>query len=525
MRYILLVAMREFAENARTKGFWIGILAFPVLLTVVFKVMPLLEKATPTRHFVLVDRSGLFEGAVDQGIDRLHGRDVLRAIAKYAQSNSKLQPEKEQIDLESVPAASLEDMIEEVASKDPRNLDKVVSAGPDAILTGMKPFLRDGAPPFEEPRRRYVRASLPDGIDRDAELGDLANSLKPFLTGQEPFLHEGEEVELFGAVLIPEDVLELVHGKNAIAAIGGKGGVQYWAANLYDEDLIDSIEGVLNGEVRRLGYLDRGVDTGKVEEVQALRVPIASLNPKKAAGKEQVSLADRLRQWSPVGFVYLLYVGIMVISQMLLNNTVEEKSNRIIEVLLSSVTPGELMFGKLIGIAAVGLTMIVTWILSLVGVLAYHAGPEAELATQLLQVLRNSNLLPAFAAYFFIGYTMFAGIFLAIGSVCNTLKDAQNMMGPVMMIMIVPLITMAFIPKDPHGTLAQIISWIPIYSPFAMMNRAAADPPQSEVIGTFVMMIASTVLILWLSGRIFRMGILRTGQPPKLVELWRMVRG
>jgi ABC-2 type transport system permease protein len=113
---------------------------------------------------------------------------------------------------------------------------------------------------------------------------------------------------------------------------------------------------------------------------------------------------------------------------------------------------------------------------------------------------------------------------MALGSLCNTLKEAQNFMGVVTIILIVPLFTMAFIPRDPNGTLATVLSWIPLYTPFVMMNRATASPPLFDLVGTMILMLASTGLSLWLSAKIFRIGILRTGQPPKLLELLRWLR-
>jgi ABC-2 type transport system permease protein len=139
-------------------------------------------------------------------------------------------------------------------------------------------------------------------------------------------------------------------------------------------------------------------------------------------------------------------------------------------------------------------------------------------------VVRTSNLLPAFVIYFIFGYLMYAALILALGSVCNTLKEAQNYMGMITMIMTVPLLTMMFIPKDPNGTLATALSWIPLYTPFIMMNRAAADPPLFDLVGTMVLLIATTVCTLWMAGKIFRIGVLRAGQPPKLVELLRWLR-
>jgi ABC-type Na+ efflux pump permease subunit len=210
---------------------------------------------------------------------------------------------------------------------------------------------------------------------------------------------------------------------------------------------------------------------------------------------------------------------------MLLNNVIEEKSNRIIEVLLSSVTPGELMMGKLAGIAAIGLTMVGAWVGALLGILAWQSGGQAEFAGQLFTVLRTSNLLPAFLIYFVLGYILYAALILALGSVCNTLKEAQNFMGLITMIMMVPVLTMMFIPRDPNGTVATVLSWIPLYTPFIMMNRAAADPPLFDVIGTMVLLMASTALALWMAVKVFRVGILRTGQPPRLLELLRWLKG
>src|SRR5207253_8879933 len=132
------------------------------------------------------------------------------------------------------------------------------------------------------------------------------------------------------------------------------------------------------------------------------------------------------------------------------------------------------------------------------------------LAGQILSVLKGSNLIFVFTLYFILGYLMYAGFILALGSVCNTLKEAQSYMGVLTMIMMVPLLTMTFIPKDPNGPLARLLSWIPLYTPFTMMNRANADPPLVDLVGTFVLLVATTALALWMSGKIFRIGILRT---------------
>jgi ABC-2 type transport system permease protein len=297
--------------------------------------------------------------------------------------------------------------------------------------------------------------------------------------------------------------------------------VQYWSTNLTDKDLANVIERALNLEVQQRELLARNLDGNEVMAAQSTKMLFASFDPKKAVGEEVVSMADTIRKWAPIGFVYLLWVAIFTVVQMLLNNTVEEKSNRIIEVLLSSATPWEIMVGKLVGIACVGLTMMVAWILSLLGVLKYLAGPTVEWAGVVLEVVQTSGLLPLFALYFAAGYLTYAGVFLAIGSLCSTVKEAQNFMGTAMIILMVPLFTMVFVAQDPHGSLATFLTWIPLYTPFVMMNRAAADPPMFDLVGTGVLMFVTVILMLWLSSRIFRIGVLRTGQPPKILELIR----
>jgi ABC-2 type transport system permease protein len=529
VRYAFLVGLREYLENVKTKGFWIGILIFPILILVSFKAQQWLEGTTPTRNFVVVDQSERLSGALEKALERLHQRDVMKALAKYAERHRdpELVP-KVDLDLEKIPAIDVQAEIARFQEANPEAIDAFLGAGGIALaLEQLDPYLKDDAPEFEEPRRSFRRVELPAGVRAEAARDEIASSLRPFLRGEESIVVDGQPAELFAAVLIPADVIERVVRPASAPLLPEQKqlGIQYWSINLADDDLKDEIQQAVDEEVRRLEYVAKGVDAAKVAEVQRTYVPFAMLNPKKEAGEEAVSLADQLRQWAPIGFVYLLWIAIFSVSQMLLNNTIEEKSNRIIEVLLSSVTPGELMMGKLFGIAAVGVTMLGAWLASLVGILLYYAGPEAEFAAQLLEVLRSSGLIPKFLVYFVFGYLLYAGVFLAIGSVCNTLKEAQNMMGPIMLIMIVPLFTMTFIPKDPNGTLATALSWVPLYTPFVMMNRAAADPPLFDVVGTLALLVVTTGLALWMCGRIFRIGVLRTGQPPKLLELVRWVRG
>lgn len=518
MKYSFLVAIREYVENAKTKGFWIGIMIFPIMILIGIQVTRYLDKATPTRHFVLVDQSGKFEEVINIELLRFHTRKKNDAYIQYIKkyTDPLLKEKARQIlDLEKVPA-------EGAINLSPERLDKLsTEKGWKRHEASFKSILLKDRPDFKPPKIKFRRVEVPEGLSKDGNPADIAKSMKPYLLEDKSLSVDGQDEGLFAAVIIPPDVKSKKSSKHGK---GKSGNIEYWSINLTDKDLQNLLERSINAEYRRLTYLTRGVDPGVVKDVQRARVPFNAKNPKKAEGQEDVSVADVIRQYAPIAFVYLLWIAVFSVSQMLLNNTIEEKSNRIIEVLLSSVTSRELMQGKLLGIAAVGLTMTGAWILSLITVLNLYRSPELEFVDQILEVLWSSNLLPAFGLYFLFGYLFYSGIFLAIGSICNTIKEAQNFMGPMMMIMFVPLVTMFFIPKDPNGTLATILSWIPLYTPFIMMNRAAADPPLLDQIGTLVLMVLSTLAVLWLCGKIFRIGILRTGQPPKLLELIRWIK-
>lgn len=464
----LLIARREFLENVKTKGFWLGILLFPLII-VVSAALPafLARKATPTRAFVVIDASGRYETLI---------ADAIRAEEQRHRARPPL------------PAPA-----------------------PGAAM------IPPTAAAADTTRNRFRLVPPPAGIQADTDLAAVEASLRPQLTAQ------GTNA-LFAAVLLPRDF-----------GPGSTNAMRFWCANQADTALRDLVERTLRAEFRRQEYSRQGLDTAIIARTEALQVPIADLNPTKAAGTERVNLADQITQWAPSVFVYLLWVAIFAVSQMLLNSVIEEKSNRLIEVLLSSVTPTQFMMGKLLGIAAVGLVMLGAWLSSLFAVAFWQshiaasqaaAGSGAsELPQALLGLFQGTWLLPAFAFYFVCGYVLYAAIFLTIGSLCNTIKDAQNLMGPIMLVLMVPLFLMPFIPRDPNGPLASLLSWIPLYTPFVMMNRVSAHPPLWQVVGTTIVLLGFIVLLLWACGRIFRLAILRTGQPPKIVELIRWVTG
>ena len=347
MKYALLVAWREYAENAKTKGFWIGLLLFPVMILGMTNVPIFLEKkATPARHFVLVDQSGQFERVVEASLNQAHQQRVFNALRAYAAKHA-------------TPATNRGDLA--------RSLETFLAqGGKDAFLARLQPHLPSDVPPFQEPRQLFRRVPLPADVPARGDLPALSQALKPYLRGAQKIEVEGQPVPLHAAILIPPDLERHIVRPDRPRGVGeaAPANIEYWSANLADTALRDEIERSIDAEIRRREYVARGLDMATAQAIEATHAPFASLNPRKEEGRETVNTADLIRQWAPSAFVYLLWVSIFSISQMLLSNTIEEKSNRIIEVLLSSVTPGELMTGKLLGIAGVGLTMVGAWVVA-----------------------------------------------------------------------------------------------------------------------------------------------------------------
>jgi ABC-2 type transport system permease protein len=268
----------------------------------------------------------------------------------------------------------------------------------------------------------------------------------------------------------------------------------------------------------------RRIAAAKIPTDVALRIKEEVQFVERKSTGEMVTAADKGAGFAPVAFVYLLWIAVFTAAQMLLTNTVEEKSNRTIEVLLSSVSPGELMAGKIWGIGATGMTLTLSWVLCAFGGfwIAQRLLPDVDLSA--FAAAQDPLYLLSFVVYFLLGYLLYAAILVGIGSVCNSLKEAQNLLQPVFILLIVPLVSMMFVVQEPNGLVAKVLSYVPLFTPFTMMNRAGGPPALYEYAITGVMLLASVWFAFKAAGKVFRVGVLMTGKPPKLREILGWLR-
>ncbi|HSG90768.1 MAG TPA: ABC transporter permease [Pseudomonadales bacterium] len=496
IRRALLVARREFLENVRTRGFWLSMATVPVVLLISLAVPIASELARPVLTFAVTDESGwVLERIVDRA-DKADLRHLLTTVdASAADAPAPL----------SALLAHSRDLDEGDRAGLVERLVEAPREGAEAEFIDWWRRLQPPAMARLDPQAWRARFYLVHPPQRWTPAGEALANLAAD--------------RVFAWIRIPED------------PVGRPGepteAVRYTATNLTNLDLRRWFTDALAWEVERQRRREGGVD-GRVYDWVAARpeVDMRTLDARGGAeGERSASARDVLNQWGPVAFVYILWISILMVTQMLMTSTVEEKSNKLVEVLLASLSPIELMTGKIAGIAATGLSIVLVWIATFVGaavLLPALLGAPASL--DLSGLATNPVYLGSFVLYFLLGYLLYAALLAALGSVCNTLKEAQTLAIPVQGILFVPLVVMIPIGRDPSGTLASVLTWIPPFTPFVMMNRAAQPPDAWVYVGTTLLLMASIVAVTWMGAKVFRVGILMSGQPPGLRELLRWVR-
>jgi len=245
-----------------------------------------------------------------------------------------------------------------------------------------------------------------------------------------------------------------------------------------------------------------------------------------------------------IGFIsgILIYIFIFMYGTMVMRGVIEEKANRIVEIIISSLKPFQLMMGKILGVAAVGLTQFILWIIltiiiSTIAELTFldtssmtneiSANEQSVILAQLANITGGINLtqiLLSFIFYFLAGYLMYSSLFAAVGSAVDAEADTQQFILPITIPLILSFILIQPIMDSPDGTLAFWMSIIPFTSPVIMMVRLPFGVPGWELLLSMGVLVSTFVATTWLAGRIYRTGILMYGKKPSYKELWKWLR-
>jgi ABC-2 type transport system permease protein len=316
---------------------------------------------------------------------------------------------------------------------------------------------------------------------------------------------------------------------------------------------IEDLEGMIETKIHDLKLLEFNIDK---ETLKSLKTDV-SLNKliRGETGEEKESNTALL---SGLGFAMgiLIYIFVLVYGMQIMLGVIEEKTSKIVEVIVSSVKPFQLMLGKILGIAAVGLLQFTIWVilvtvlssatLSIFGVnhgqqameqVTKMNNPAAEKITDenpFVQFMTAWDELPIlfivfnFAFYFLGGYLLYGALFAAVGAAVDSQQEAQQFNFPIMLPLIVGYFALfMFILPDPNSTASFWFSIIPFTSPVAMMGRLAFDPPLWQLILSQVLLIAGFIFTTWVAARIYRVGILMHGSKVnyKVLAKWFMMKG
>lgn len=324
-------------------------------------------------------------------------------------------------------------------------------------------------------------------------------------------------------------------------------GITFFADKNPSIEIQISLERFLRSEIESIKLDRSGIDQEQLDKIKT-KVDLHIINLSEKGEKEgDVGVA------LGVGYItaFLIYIFIFLYGIQTMRGIIEEKTSKIVEVIISSVKPFQLMMGKIIGIGAVGLTQFLLWaVLTLIiyqGALTFYnvdisnsqqmelvqnAQADTNTDAEVLEIFEKIStinfplLLGTFLFYFLSGYLFYGSLFAAVGSAVDNDADAQQFQLPITLPLILSIMLLTAIIRDPHGDLAFWASIIPFTSPVVMMMRVPFDPPVWHIILSMVCMILGFIFTTWLAGRIYRIGILMHGAKInyKILAKWFMMR-
>ena len=318
-----------------------------------------------------------------------------------------------------------------------------------------------------------------------------------------------EEARAEGARLVASDALEGFFSIPATVFDSGK--VEYRTKNVGNFKVQERFSRAIEQVITEMRLSSHGLDAALIRKLTA-RVEIRPIKISEKGEESESSFGETFAK-SYIGLLMLIFM-VLTSGQLLVRSMVEEKSNRVIEVLLSSCTPRDMMIGKILGLSGLGILQMLVY--ALMGIA--------------LALKTDMNLLqPEYFAftmvYAILGYVFYAAIFVAAGSPATTEQEAQQITAYISMLMEAPFALMMLVMQNPNSLIVKVLSYIPVLTPSIMVLRISIQMPSMwEILATIALMILSTAAMMWIAGKIFRVAILSYGKRPTLPELFRWVR-
>lgn len=491
MNHILLVAAREFRQIAATRSFWVTLLILPLAFAIGPVASRFLDDSN-TQRIMLIDRSG---GATAQAIaariDLDEQRRVLTQFSRYVESNKF-----EAVD----PAAPWARHDRWYSDADVAAF--VAAGGLDGALARIR-TKRGEVPGFDTPDPLYAIVPVPAAVAATPPTG-IGQALEGLLRPA-----EGSKAKPIDyAIYIPAD-------------FGRSPEVKLWANGAPSGSFVTMVQGLLAQELKVRYLQANGVAAPVAAASTQIAPAIAVVVPPRGSGRERVLIRSIL----PLACAYILLMSLILSGSWMLQGSVEERSNKLIETVLACVSPNELMYGKLIGTVGIGLSMVATW--AACGIVAAFAtqGAIAEMIRPALEPVSSFGAIATILYFFVAGYIVVAMIFLVIGAVSDSMRDAQGYLTPVLLVIMIPVtVLVQAVLRGATGPAIELLTWIPIWTPFAVLARLGTGMPLWQVWAAGALTAAFIVVEVILLGRIFRASLLASGGRPKLGTLMGLMR-
>jgi ABC-2 type transport system permease protein len=322
---------------------------------------------------------------------------------------------------------------------------------------------------------------------------------------REDFRQRIEEGEANILLILPQDIVD-----------GGE--ITYLSRSVSEIDLIQSIRRRINDEVNQIRLKQAGLDPEQISKLTR-QIDIKTIKVEK--GKETETGVGQQFITSFI-FLMILYVTILLYGAGVMRSVLEEKTSKIIEVLLSSSNSFNLMMGKIFGVGSAGLVQYAIWSLMSIGVFFIASASAPQIMDQ---VTISPDTFFFFALFFVIGFFQFATLYAAVGAMCSTQDDAQAMSVPVTMLIFIPFIVSFMVINNPTSDAAQILSMIPFFTPMMMFLRITlVAPPALEIIAAIGINLIAILFFVWVSSKIYRVGILLHGKRPTVPEIVKWLK-
>lgn len=294
---------------------------------------------------------------------------------------------------------------------------------------------------------------------------------------------------------------------------------EYYGKNIGNIKLLTTLEKYLNDSLLRLTLKEKNVDEEVINELEK-KFNIKAIKIEKGGKKKESSfLSEYLKTFILTMFLYMMIISY---GQTLMRGVMEEKNSRVIELLLSSLNAKELMLGKIIGLASVGLFQYFIWFI--LGLIMYFSNP-LNFTSRLEKGVLSIDEVILFLIFFILGYFFYASIFAAGGSICSTEQEVQQIMFPISIILIFPIIILGLVLQNPNATWLVILSFIPLFTPTLMMARISlVSVPPIQIVFGIIILILGIISMAYIGGKIYRIAILMTGKRPNIFEILKWLK-